>query len=209
VVDLFTGIVQAMLPIKTLALADGLSTFSIEFTDLLVSDLEVGASVAINGVCLSVTDLRHNNISFDAVRETLELSNLKSIQVGTMVNIERSMKYSSEIGGHVVSGHIMGTARVRSMETDPNNWRINFSVPKNWLRYLFNKGFIAINGASLTIAAVNYQASELAVNLIPETLRMTNFSLLSVGDDVNIEIDSQTQTIVETVERVLAEKIKR
>ena len=208
-VDLFTGIVQAMLPIKTLALADGLSTFSIEFTDLLVSDLEVGASVAINGVCLSVTDLRHNNISFDAVRETLELSNLKSIQVGTMVNIERSMKYSSEIGGHVVSGHIMGTARVRSMETDPNNWRINFSVPNNWLRYLFNKGFIAINGASLTIADVNYQASELAVNLIPETLRMTNFSLLSVGDDVNIEIDSQTQTIVETVERVLAEKIKR
>ena len=206
---MFTGIVQAMLPIKTLALADGLSTFSIEFTDLLVSDLEVGASVAINGVCLSVTDLRHNNISFDAVRETLELSNLKSIQVGTMVNIERSMKYSSEIGGHVVSGHIMGTARVRSMETDPNNWRINFSVPKNWLRYLFNKGFIAINGASLTIADVNYQASELAVNLIPETLRMTNFSLLSVGDDVNIEIDSQTQTIVETVERVLAEKIKR
>ena len=95
------------------------------------------------------------------------------------------------------------------METDPNNWRINFSVPKNWLRYLFNKGFIAINGASLTIAAVNYQASEFAVNLIPETLRMTNFSLLSVGDDVNIEIDSQTQTIVETVERVLAEKIKR
>jgi len=209
VVDLFTGIVQAMLPIKTLALADGLSTFSIEFTDLLVSDLEVGASVAINGVCLSVTDLRQNNISFDAVRETLELSNLKSIQVGTMVNIERSMKYSSEIGGHVVSGHIMGTARVRSMETDPNNWRINFSVPKNWLRYLFNKGFIAINGASLTIAAVNYQTNELAVNLIPETLRMTNFSLLSVGDDVNIEIDSQTQTIVETVERVLAEKIKR
>ena len=117
---LFTGIVQAMLPIKTLALDDGLSTFSIEFTEPLISDLEVGASVAINGVCLSVTRLCHNTISFDAVRETLELSNLKSIQVGTMVNIERSMKYNSEIGGHVVSGHIMGTARVCAVETDPN-----------------------------------------------------------------------------------------
>ena len=79
---MFTGIVQAMLPIKTLALDDGLSTFSIEFTEPLISDLEVGASVAINGVCLSVTHLCHNTISFDAVRETLELSNLKSIQVG-------------------------------------------------------------------------------------------------------------------------------
>ena len=206
---LFTGIVQAMLPIKTLALDDGLSTFSIEFTEPLISDLEVGASVAINGVCLSVTHLCHNTISFDAVRETLELSNLKSIQVGTMVNIERSMKHNSEIGGHVVSGHIMGTARVCTVETDANNWRINFSVHKDWLRYLFNKGFIAINGASLTIAAVNRQTNELAVNLIPETLRTTNFSLLSVGDDVNIEIDSQTQTIVETVERVLAEKSER
>ena len=205
---MFTGIVQAMLPIKTLALDDGLSTFSIEFTEPLISDLEVGASVAINGVCLSVTHLCHNTISFDAVRETLELSNLKSIQVGTMVNIERSMKYNSEIGGHVVSGHIMGTARVCTVETDPNNWRINFSVHKEWMRYLLNKGFIAITGASLTIAAVNRQTNELAVNLIPETLRTTNFSLLSVGDDVNIEIDSQPQTIVETVERVLAEKSK-
>ncbi|MAI42408.1 MAG: riboflavin synthase [Gammaproteobacteria bacterium] len=206
---MFTGIVQAMLPIKSLSQEDGLSRFSIQFTDQLSLALEKGASIAVNGVCLSVTDLCQNVISFDAVRETLELSNLKSIQVGTMVNLERSIKYDSEVGGHAVSGHIMGTARVQSVEKDSNNCRISFLVPQDWLRYLFNKGFIAINGASLTIASVNHQSKQVAINFIPETLRSTNFELVCVGDEVNIEIDAQTQTIVDTVERVLAEKSKR
>lgn len=202
---MFTGIVQAMLPVKAIAQREGMASLTIEFPDALLTGLETGASVALNGVCLTVTAIQEQDVTFDAVRETLALSNLKFLTDGMQVNVERSAKHNAEIGGHILSGHVMCLAEVVSVDTSENNCRMTFSMPEDWMRYVFNKGFLAINGASLTIAA--RQAHRFSVNLIPETLTRTNFSMLKAQDSVNIEIDAQTQTIVDTVERVLARQL--
>lgn len=197
---------QAVLPVKAVLPEDGLCGFTFEFPDALIAGLEVGASVSVNGVCLTVTHISQNQVSFEAVNETMRVSNLRTTGNNSMVNIERSAKRDDEVGGHVVSGHVMGTARISSIESVSNTCRMTFAIPKDWLRFLFSKGFIAINGASLTVADLDKDAGTFTVNLIPETLRSTNFPLLSVNDEVNIEIDSQTQAIVETVERVLNQR---
>ncbi|HAK52497.1 MAG TPA: riboflavin synthase [Gammaproteobacteria bacterium] len=203
---MFTGIVQAVLPVKTVSPEDGLRRFTIEFPETLIVGLEIGASVSVNGVCLTVIRISQHDVDFEAVSETMRVSNLSAIKDNSMVNIERSAKRDDEVGGHVVSGHVMGTAKVSSIDSTSNNCQMTFALSKDWLRYVFDKGFIAINGASLTVAGVDKNAGTLTVNLIPETLRSTNFPQLGVEDEVNIEIDSQTQAIVETVERVLSER---
>ena len=203
---MYTGIVQACLPISRLKKDEGLYSFSIPFSEDLMLDLETGASVSVNGVCFTVTGFADSEVSFDAVRETVELTNIKYLKVGSLVNIERSAKQNVEVGGHIMSGHVVGTAAVSGVESSPNNRRLSFRCDPAWLKYVFNKGFLGINGASLTVAMLNRETSEIAVNLIPETLARTNFDLLEVGDEVNIEIESQTQVIVETVERIMAER---
>lgn len=203
---MYTGIVQAMLPVDTVDRQPGLMKFSLQFDDHLLSGLETGASVAVNGACFTVTAIDNGRVSFDAIQETLDLTNLKYIEPGSPVNIERSAKADAEIGGHVLSGHIVGTARVISVEVSENNRRLTFEGDPAWLKFVFNKGYLAVNGCSLTVAALDRSRQTFAINLIPETLARTNFALLEAGDEVNIEIDQQTQVIVETVERVLAER---
>jgi riboflavin synthase len=202
---MYTGIVQAMLPIASLKKLPGLSTFSLVLPESMMAELETGASIAVNGTCFTVTVIDGTQVFFDAIQETLALSNLKAIEVGTQVNVERSARANAEVGGHVLSGHIVGTAAVVSIETTENNQRLTFRGDPAWTKYVFSKGYLALNGASLTIAAV--AGDEFAVNLIPETLRRTNFALLREGDPVNVEIEQQTQVIVDTVERVLAERL--
>jgi riboflavin synthase len=202
---MYTGIVQAMLPIASLKKLSGLSTFSLVLPESMMAELETGASIAVNGTCFTVTVIDATEVFFDAIEETLALSNLKAIEVGTQVNVERSARANAEVGGHVLSGHVVGTADVVAIETTENNQRLTFRGDPAWTKYVFSKGYLALNGASLTIAAV--VGDEFAVNLIPETLRRTNFALLRVGDPVNVEIEQQTQVIVDTVERVLAERL--
>ena len=202
---MYTGIVQAMLPIASLEKKPGLWTFSVVLPADLTGELTLGASVAVNGTCFTVTAMAAAEVWFDAIAETLALTNLKNIQVGTLVNIERSARANAEVGGHVLSGHVVDTATVVNIENTENNRRITFRGRSDWMKYVFSKGYLALNGASLTIAAVNQQ--EFAVNLIPETLRRTNFALLQIDDLVNVEIDQQTQVIVDTVERVMAERV--
>ncbi len=124
-----------------------------------------------------------------------------------MVNLERSAKRDAEIGGHVLSGHVIGTATVTRIERTENNCRMTFTGKPAWTKYIFDKGFLALNGASLTVAAIDRAQHAFSVNLIPETLQRTNFSLLSEGDEVNVEVDQQTRVIVDTVERVIAERL--
>ena len=204
---MYTGIIQDCLPISHLEKQEGLYSFSILFSKELLRDLKTGASVSVNGVCLTVTSIKGGEVSFDAIKETLELTNIKVVEVGTFVNIERSAKYNIEIGGHIMSGHVVGTAEVADIEISPNNRRLTFRFDSEWLKYVFVKGFLGISGASLTVAMLNRENSEIAVNLIPETLDRTNFGLLEPGDEVNIEIEAQTQIIVDTVERLMAERI--
>lgn len=152
-----------------------------------------------------MTEINGAHISFDLMKETLRITNLGDIQIGDEVNVERAAKFSDEIGGHLMSGHIMTTAEIVKILTSENNRQIWFKVQDPTLmKYILYKGFIGIDGISLTVGEVT--ATRFCVHLIPETLQRTTLGAKKLGDRVNIEIDPQTQAVVDTVERVLAAK---
>jgi riboflavin synthase len=201
---MYTGIVQRVVDIIAVNKKTGLNTFKIAFDDGLLNNLTIGASVAVDGVCLTVTTIENKQVSFDAMQETLNKTTLGILKAGDKVNIERSAKQGDEIGGHLLSGHVEGTAKIIKITESENNYVLDFSCPAAWMKYILPKGFIAINGASLTI--VNTELTgDFSVHLIPETLRATTFGQKQLGDTVNIEIDNQTKVIVTTVERYLQE----
>ncbi|MFN3236499.1 MAG: riboflavin synthase subunit alpha [Pseudomonadales bacterium] len=204
---MYTGIVQRMLPVAEAVKKPGLLTFRVDFDEEMLAELELGASVAFNGCCFTVTQIDENGrVSFDAIQETLDITNLKYIKVGSLLNVERSARSDAEVGGHILSGHIVDTAKVVEISESENNVRMTFAGDPEWLKYVFKKGFLAVNGCSLTVADLDRENQQFAINLIPETLARTNFARLQVGDEVNIEVESQTQVIVETVERIMAER---
>lgn len=197
---MFTGIVQGIATIDEITSLPGLSTLAVRFPEEKVEGVSIGASVAINGTCLTVTRQEGNTLFFDAMQETLRLTTLGELEAGATVNFERAARIGDEIGGHLLSGHVHTTATIVEIERPENNVTIWFDVPEAWMRYIFPKGYIAINGASLTIGEV--RDNRFNVHLIPETLRATTFGTAQTGDRVNIEIDSQTQTIVDTLARL-------
>jgi riboflavin synthase len=201
---MYTGIVQRVADIIAVDKKTGLNTLIIDFDKIQLKNLSIGASVAIDGVCLTVTSIKGNQVSFDAMQETLNKTTLGLLTEEDKVNLERSAKQGDEIGGHILSGHVEGTATITQIRTSENNHIIHFSCPAEWMKYILPKGFIAINGASLTIVDT-YPKGGFSVHLIPETLRATTFKEKSVNDKVNIEIDNQTKVIVSTVERYLQE----
>jgi riboflavin synthase len=207
---MFTGIVKGLGTVTAVSDKPGLRTFVVEFPGDYLAGLQTGASVAIDGVCLTVTNSSPllskeglGVVTFDAMGETLNKTTIGMIQTGSRVNVERSFRAGDEIGGHIVSGHVTGTAEIVAIETPENNHVITFRVPTALLRYILPKGFIALDGCSLTVVDVNRDAANFTVWLIPETLRLTTFGFKKVGDKVNVEIDSRTQAIVDTVENYL------
>ena len=197
---MFTGIVQGVAEIDHITEAPGLNTLAIRFPEGTVEHVTTGASVAINGTCLTVTRQESNILFFDAMQETLRLTTLGDLGEGDGVNFERAARIGDEIGGHLLSGHIHTTADIVEIVHSENNVTLWFEVPQDWAKYVFAKGYIAINGASLTIGEV--AGNRFNVHLIPETLRATTFGTAREGQRVNIEIDSQTQTIVDTLARM-------
>ena len=205
---MFTGIVQGVARIADISDKPGLRTFHIAFPDGFAKDLEIGASVAVDGVCLTVTQLHGSNAAdFDVMQQSLNITTLGSYIVDSHINVERAAKDGAEIGGHPLSGHVDFTAHIGAIRELENNYVIRIMVPPEWLRYIFAKGYIAINGASLTIAEVNRDESWFEVWLIPETLRMTVFAEKVVGSALNIEIERSTQVIVDTVRHMLSETL--
>ncbi len=201
---MFTGIVQTCAPIAEIIERADLRTFGIAIPTEYQQNLVVGASVSNNGVCLTVVALRDNKVFFDVMEETLRKTNLKNLQVSDLVNIERALVIGQELGGHVVSGHITTMATLTERVETETNCRMRLTLEPRWMKYLLHKGFVAVDGCSLTIGEVYDDGFDL--HLIPETLRLTNLSDRNIGDVLNIEIDSQTQAIVDTVERVLAQQ---
>ncbi|HLV78585.1 MAG TPA: riboflavin synthase subunit alpha [Marinobacter sp.] len=197
---MFTGIVQGLATIADIIRAPGLNTLVVRFPKARVEGVSIGASVAINGTCMTVTRQDGDLLYFDAMQETLRLTTLGDLREGDVVNFERAARIGDEIGGHLLSGHIHTTATLARIVRSENNVTLWFELPEQWLKYVFPKGFIAINGASLTIGEVTGQRFN--VHLIPETLRATTFGQAQEGEQVNIEIDSQTQTIVDTLARL-------
>lgn len=202
---MFTGIVQSQAEVIAIISKDNAIRLTVALVPTLIENLEIGASVAINGVCLTavefgVLDNGSSFISFDVIDETLRVSNLVDIKLGSKVNVERSLKIGDEIGGHMLSGHVHTQAVVAERKDSQDNCTISFTIAPGYQKYIFAKGFISINGISLTLGAE--VADTFSVHLIPETLSRTNLQYVSIGDKVNIEIDQQTMTIVETIERM-------
>ena len=206
---MFTGIVQTQATIFSVSdqVVSDHKTFRhlvIKTEPQFLQNLAIGASIAINGCCLTVVEFSDTEVHFDVIDETLRLTNLGLLGEGDKVNLERSLKVGDEIGGHAVSGHIHCQGKVTKSDTSENNVAMWIELPEQYTPYLFAKGFIAVNGASLTVGQV--EANCFSLHLIPETLRLTNLESTQVGDSLNIELDQQTITIVETVERVLAKR---
>ncbi|MEZ8285371.1 riboflavin synthase subunit alpha [Vibrio splendidus] len=199
---MFTGIVQGMATLVAINKKELFQTHTIELTDEMVEGLAIGASVAHNGCCLTVTEISGNQISFDLMQATLRLTNLGQLNVGDKVNVERAAKFGDEIGGHSMSGHITLMASLVDVIKTENNRTLWFELPREAMKYVLSKGYIGVDGCSLTIGEV--EENRFSVHLIPETLNRTLFGSREVGDQVNIEFDPQTQAIVDTVERVLA-----
>ena len=236
----------------------------IDFPRSATEGVSVGASVALNGTCLTVTEIAASHLAFDAIAETLRRTNLGQLRQGSKVNFERSARVGDEIGGHNVSGHVHTTAKIVSASRSGEDVRLEFEMrDATWMKYVLKKGFIAVDGCSLTVGEVctllrmsarctptpgiahgsqvflragcvaaalssNAQTSmpnarhdamrnlwicvqvtdgSFSVYLIPETLRMTVLGDKQEGSFVNVEVEAQTQAIVDTVERVVANKL--
>ncbi|MBB1487429.1 riboflavin synthase subunit alpha [Oceanospirillum sediminis] len=202
---MFTGIVQGTgIVVQIIDDMGDFRTHVVELPASLAEGLEPGASVAHNGCCLTVTKIDGRRVSFDLMRETLRLTNLGYLEEGDEVNIERAASYGDEIGGHAMSGHIMCTSEVVNIIDSDSNCQIWLSIPDQYGKYIFEKGYIGIDGISLTIG--ERDKNNFCVNLIPETLERTVIGHRVLGSMVNIEIDPQTQAIVDTVERVMADR---
>ncbi|MBG6241764.1 MAG: riboflavin synthase subunit alpha [Candidatus Symbiopectobacterium sp. Dall1.0] len=202
---MFTGIVQGTAPVVSIDEKTNFRTHVVKLPPELLTGLVTGASIANNGCCLTVTAIDGDRVSFDLMKETLRLTNLGDITPGDLVNIERAAKYGDEIGGHVMSGHIMCTAEVVKILTSENNHQIWFRLSdESQMKYVLHKGFIGIDGISLTVGEVT--RSRFCVHLIPETLQRTTLGQKRLGNRINIEIDPQTQAVIDTVERVLAQR---
>ena len=198
---MFTGLVANACSVVSVDDSESVRRLSIALGELSTG-LETGASVAINGVCLTVAMIDDGLASFDVVPATVSVTNLDSLHSGSLVNVERSLRIGDEIGGHLVSGHVCTTASVVDIELGENRG-IEFEVPVEWSRYMIAKGFIALNGVSLTLDWFDSASRRGRVNLIPETVQRTTLGGLEVGDHVNVEIDAQTLATVNTVERYL------
>ncbi|MBL6881943.1 MAG: riboflavin synthase subunit alpha [Candidatus Poseidoniaceae archaeon] len=198
---MFTGIVQGLGTLKSIEEGDGITTFCVKCPD--TQDLAIGASVAIDGVCLTATSIKGELVTFDIIPETLERTTLGERVVDDVVNIERSLRYGDEVGGHLLSGHIIGRGLVTYSESVGEGAQLKLKAPPSIQKYIQTKGYIGIDGISLTLGEVN--ENEFDLHIIPETLRLTTLGSKQAGDAVNIEIDSTTMMIVETVERLLKE----
>lgn len=203
---MFTGIIQGICKVISVEQKPNLIVFVVDLGDKLSKNLKVGSSVSVDGVCLSAIDVVGTRATFESIQETLKRTTLEALAPERLVHIERSATAADEVGGHRVSGHVHGTAPIRNVHRQENKRILTLDAPPEWMKYIFSKGFVALDGASLTVVDVDRRDSLFTVHLIPETLRTTIFASKTKGSSVNLEIDYQTQAIVDTVERIVLER---
>jgi riboflavin synthase len=204
---MFTGIVQGTARVESIEDRAGLRTLRLVFPQGFDAQLQVGASVSVAGVCLTATALHDGAADFDVMQQTLAVTTLGALRVGSRVNVERAARDGAEIGGHPISGHVDVQGIVLAVRQPENNHVLRIGVPRSHTRYVFAKGYVAIEGASLTVADADRRGGWFEVWLIPETLRMTTFGELRQGDPVNIEIERGTQVVVDTVRDTFEERL--
>lgn len=203
---MYTGIVQGLEKIVDIQQGNHFTTLFISNQKGFFDDIFIGASVAVEGTCLTATgfDQTQNIVSFDVGEVSNTLTTLQFLKIGNEVNIERSVKAGMENGGHNLYGHIEGMAKVINVIHSGETVHIDLVIPDDNIKYFFKKGFIGLQGCSLTVNRVDRKSHEISVDLIPETLRLTTFKYIKVGDQLNYEIDQMTRTMVDTLESIHA-----
>ena len=201
---MFTGIVSGKGHVQKIIKSKVYVSLIIKAPKGFSKNLTKGASVSVNGVCLTVKKGKTDILEFDVIEETLQKTNLKDISKSSKVNLERSMTAKTEIGGHLVSGHIHGTGEVLKVVNRQTTKDLQIKIPISLREYFFYKGYVALNGCSLTIGKV--LKTSFYIHLIPETVSVTTFKDIKKGDLINIEIEQATINTVETVKRVMSER---
>jgi riboflavin synthase len=197
---MFTGLVEGVGQILALEPRGGDLRLRVDVGTLPFADVALGESIAVSGVCLTVVEFDPISFAADASTETLSLTTLGGLAVGHAVNLERAMRPTDRLGGHLVSGHVDGLGRVLTVHEDARAQRWRFAAPLPLLKYIATKGSICVDGVSLTVNAVDAQGFEVA--LIPHTVAHTAFATTRVGDAVNLEVD----LVARYVERLLSMK---
>ena len=193
---MFTGIVAASCEIVSTDQGEEVRSIVVDLSGY-DDDLEIGASVAIDGVCMTVVSAIDGHVRFEAIPETLERTTMGLLKQGSRVNIERSLRMGDELGGHILSGHIMSTARILQRTQKGEGIDLLIEHQADTKPYILEKGYVAIDGMSLTVGEVEGEGFNL--HIIPETLRITTIGAKAEGDLVNIEVDSRTQAVVDTI----------
>ncbi len=193
---MFTGIVEEMGSVKALRREPSAARLTVS-ASVVLEGTAIGDSISVNGVCLTVVEMGKSEFSVDIAHETLKVTNLGELHVGQKVNLERALRLSARIGGHLVTGHVDAVGRIREKRQEGNSWRIFFEAPEKALRYIIKKGSIAVDGISLTVADMD--ASGFSIAMIPHTAKLTTLGFKSGGDSVNLETD----IIGKYVERLL------
>jgi riboflavin synthase len=202
---MFTGIVQDLVSVREIVDEGDLVRLVLDM-DATANELQLGASVAVNGTCLTVTRVVRGRVHFDVITESLRTTNLGRLEVGDLVNVERSYHVGDEIGGHILSGHVTATSPLSGRFVQGHDHVLRFNLEPKWLKYVFHKGFIGLDGASITVSSLDRADNWFEVSLIPETLSRTTLGQIEAGGLVNVEVDGQTVTTVETVERIMSER---
>lgn len=200
---MYTGIVQEIGTVENIKKIDGYKKIKILCTEEFLHNIKVGASVSVNGTCFTVTSYGVCDFLIDAVNATLEITNIDHLKKGDRVNLERSSVIGAEVGGHLISGHIYGVGKILEINKKEGHSSLWIEIQDEILKYISEKGFLAVNGASLTIEKINSKNNTVKINLIPETIKKTNIFDYKEGDLLNIEIDNQTKVIVDTIQRIL------
>lgn len=196
---MFTGLIQYVGKVAKIELADTSARLSISCPPI-TSEIKVGDSVSVNGVCLTVTEFDNNSFAVDVMVQTLNLSSIGKLVVADAVNLELATKSQDRLGGHIVQGHVDGLAQIVAITQEPKWQRVNLKLPDKLMKYVVAQGSIALDGVSLTVGELADAKNQVTVWLIPETLANTNLASKKVDDYLNVEVD----VIAKYVERLIA-----
>lgn len=197
---MFSGIIESIGRVNNITEMKGDLRIQIDADELQCDTFKLGDSIAINGVCLTLVEQEDALLSFDVSNETLQCTNLGSLQKNSKVNLEPALRLSDRINGHIVTGHIDIVAKVSAKESDGLSWRFEFKLDKHYMRYICVKGSVAVDGVSLTVNSID--TNSFSVNIIPYTMQHTLFNDYSELTKVNIEVDMMSRYL----ERLIQDK---
>ena len=195
---MFTGIVQAIGTVQSVEDECQVRRVVVEAPELISRAIVPGARLSVAGVCVTITRSQPNLLGFDVILPTAQRTTLGECRAGDMMNLERAARLGDEIGGHLVSGHVDFAATIVDVQKQAGNKTLRIRIPAGFQQYFLPRGYVAVEGASLTISDTDRGGAWLEVSLIPETRRATSLDQKHVGDRVNIEIDRSTQAVIDT-----------